>query len=1600
MTADSWQSQATLSAQDMVARTLEFLACRHPETRLKAFSLLAERLVEHAAPVALATVTTEELARFLEHWLPVVERSAEGEAVVEISPLVKAGRFWLTTCAPDVPFLFDAVAGLIKKRVLRFRVVAHPIIHVKSGKNGSRPVRGSRGADRLSMMIFELHSYLPDKDPALVEDVRRLVTGMEQLAIDRTSLEERLDGLQNFASADGYGAFWRWLREGNFDPVAYRCIDIRLREDGELVLYQKDDETIGFIPGNWEVFPASGQCLCEMPATFRQRMLRHETVTVVPGEQPCPVRPDEPLLFLALRENVGPELCREHVFAGMPTLRGRGPGNMSLPPLRKRIEQVLHSLDVRPGSHDWRKSLEMLDGFPTIELFLIQRVELTRIVKALTQLYRDGTVKVVKVPGLAAGWLSLVIMLPERFYSTDNLRRMEIYLRRYLRTSQLSLRIGQGGADTVTLQVRCPLMTDHVHIDGERLERALTRIGRSWEEKCGLLLERLHGTATGARLTVRFLPLLSREYRALVHPRFAVRDIAALDALHEWKKEHFALWGPLPGQGGQHLLQYYGMRDLPLGKIMPVLEDLGLDVTTNVDFEIGGEEDRCYIHSIAVRLPVCRGGDAASVHDLLLDALQAIRAGLTESDMLNRLVTVAGMGWRQISVLRAYRDYLLQLGHPFSRGDVGRALVAHVTPARLLYDYFEARFGGDAGDEALRHRENTLLPSLRQAMVEALAAVKDLRQDTILRTLFNLIDATVRTNYFLCADEPCHPVSFKVASMGIIDLPSPRPVYEIFVHSPLMMGIHLRGGKVARGGIRWCDRHEGMRDEVLGLMHTQMIKNALIVPVGSKGGFVVKNLSADRDVAQKQVAGAYESFIRGMLELTDNYVDGVVQRPPELVAFDEQDPYLVVAADKGTAHFSDHANAVSAGYRFWLGDAFASGGSHGYDHKKLGITARGAWVSVRRHFYEIDPEYGDKEISVIGIGDMSGDVFGNGLLQSDRIRLLAAFDHRHIFLDPDPDAVRSYAERKRLFELPRSGWADYDPSVLSAGGGVFARDAKDIPLSPQVRSWLGTRQHSTDGPGLIRMILSARADLLWNGGIGTYVKADGETHREIGDPANDNVRIEARQLRVKVVGEGGNLGFTQRARVEFGLAGGHINIDAVDNAGGVACSDREVNLKIFMRQLLDSGQLAGMEERDLLLKQLSEDVCRAVLDDCGRQGLCLSLDRERCHDRLESFFAQIESLANAGLLDPAAHHLPTLKQTVARPGRALTRPELAILMAYSKMQLYHALLQGDLPDTPFGLECLRDYFPRGLVERFGPSMASHPLAREIAATVMTNRVIDQAGSAMCGRLCRQTGAELATVAGLYLLFDQVLEGPAMRRVILAGGGRWPAALQFEWLLKLERVLEEMCRWSLVRNLTVPPESRVIEAFRKDIGSYLQILGEILPEEVRRDWRVRQEKLVEGGFAPESAKKCAALPYLEDFMPVANLALLTGEDLLSMARLLAEVKQGLGLGETMDMLGKVQALERWDRLAWQTLHSKFASLGFDVALAVHRETGGDCHDFLTRRGSRMRVLREQQARLRGSSPPGYHPFVVLMGTLESLLGPPDREKSGQPTGSVL
>ena len=767
-----------------------------------------------------------------------------------------------------------------------------------------------------------------------------------------------------------------------------------------------------------------------------------------------------------------------------------------------------------------------------------------------------------------------------------------------------------------------------------------------------------------------------------------------------------------------------------------------------------------WVHDFGLSTNYDGAGDPAQERTLFQDAFARVWQGRMEDDGFNALILNARLDWREISLIRAFAKYLRQTELTFSQAYMQEALVGNPEIARWLVELFKTRF-----DPVRPKQAQQKVSALTARIQEALDAVKSLDHDRILRSFLALVLATLRTNYFQTDDQddpkPC--IALKLDSSRIPDLPRPRPMFEIFVYSPRVEGVHLRGGKVARGGLRWSDRKEDFRTEILGLMKAQMVKNAVIVPVGAKGGFVVKRLpvSADREEVAAEVEACYRIFVAGLLDLTDNLREDHCVAPPDLVRYDDDDPYLVVAADKGTAALSDVANSVAADYGFWLGDAFASGGRTGYDHKKMGITARGSWESVRQHFRAAGIDYEHQVFSVAGIGDMSGDVFGNGMLWSRNIRLVAAFDHRHLFVDPDPDPETSYRERERLFQMPGSCWADYDTALISTGGGVYPRDLKSIRLSPQARKALAVETETLTPSDLIRVILKAPVDLLWCGGIGTYVKATRERNEDVGDRVNDAVRVDARSLRCRVIGEGGNLGLTQQARVEYAMLGGRLDTDFIHNAGGVNCSDHEVNIKILLDRVVQEGDLTG-KQRDQLLRDMTDEVGKLVLRDSYWQTRTISLDEHRAVDLLPEQIRFLRHLEQGGHLDRALEFLPDEEALAERQasGRGLTRPELALLVCYAKHTLYQELLDSDLPEAPFMLAELKRYFPKPVRKRFGAQIQDHRLRREILAATVANRMVNRLGSSFAFRLHEELGVSASATASAYTVAWDVL---GMRR---------------------------------------------------------------------------------------------------------------------------------------------------------------------------------------------------------------------------------------------
>jgi glutamate dehydrogenase len=1108
-----------------------------------------------------------------------------------------------------------------------------------------------------------------------------------------------------------------------------------------------------------------------------------------------------------------------------------------------------------------------------------------------------------------------------------------------------------------------------------------------WERSFRIFLDQAAREFHQAAPSFPYEDAFSTEYRALVPPQLATRDAFKVEHVIRTGRETVDLWEPDPQLGDPfHRLQLYGLRERSLDEIIPILQDLNLRAVDQVQFrgEIGSQ--RIFIRSFSVK-PAADGLDSLMpVKEPLLDALMALLTGRADKDALNGLLLLTGLSWKEIDVFRAYRNYYFQLGSRFGRFRFHQALLNNPKTALLLFHYFENRLKPDNRWIDLARREDEAMLPIRMELSSSLDEVGDSNEDRILRDLFNLIDATLRTNFYRRINQPDHFIALKINSLGVINMPAPRPLFEIYVHSALMEGIHLRGAKVARGGIRWSDRPDDFRSEILDLMQTQMIKNTLIVPQGAKGGFVVKQIA--RDPADRERLGqeAYSTLIRGLLDLTDNLQGTVVTGPADVVIHDDADPYMVVAADKGTARLSDRANAIAAEYGFWLGDAFASGGSHGYHHKKLGITARGAWECVKRHFRELGQDIDTQPFTVVGIGSMDGDVFGNGMLLSDKIRLRAAFSANHIFLDPNPDPALSYRERKRLFDLPYSTWDSYDRSLISPGGGVFRRYAKDIPLSPDVREWLGVHYATVNGEELIRLLLTAPADLLWLGGIGTYVKASTETNEDVGDKVNDSTRVDANRIKAKVVGEGANLGFTQLARVEYALNGGRINTDAVDNSGGVDLSDHEVNLKILMTLLQHKGLIADRNERDRWLADMTDDVCRSVLANNYWQSLCLSLDHKRCLDDAEPFLEAADRLINAGLLDPAVESFPSRKDVATRTQQSLTRPELAVLMSHAKLALKRALSDNSaFLSASWTGDCLAGYFPAAVRERFADTLEEHSLAKEITTTVVCNTLINQAGIGFLVWVDELEAPLINQAVRAYFLFDRVLDGRMLRGKICALDGRIAAARQIELLLRLERLLNSFCLWALQKGKALYPDQETIALWRADLAQHLDYLAKSLAAGELPDYEQHIADSVALGFTSEEARLMALMERLHDFPALVDLAAHTGEPLSKVAELNDTVAEYLEFRRLIPRLEDVKPRNRWERRVQTVLLERLKSGSVRFSLAMLRAGLYDPAAFFAgpRLQQRLAKLRRFGRELNESTEVSLIPFTALVTALDAL-----------------
>ncbi|MCP2259741.1 glutamate dehydrogenase (NAD) [Streptoalloteichus tenebrarius] len=1463
----------------------------------------------------------------------------------------------------DMPYLVDSVAAELARRGVQVQRVVHPIVVVRRDVAGglrevlpaADPERPPNDALAESWMLIEV-DRITDPDRAreleqrlqsVLNDVREVVEDTDKMTGTARALADELERtpppLPAAETQEG-AELLRWLVDGHFTFLGYRHYElVEDPESGDKALRAVLASGLGVLRRD----SLAARSFTTGPDGAAQA-LAPELLVLTQASAPSTVhRPVYPYYVGVKTFDADRNVTGEHRFLGVFTTSALHEDVLDIPVIERRVREVIHRAGFPLESYSGQRMLEVIQNYPRTELFSTDPDSLYDTTTGVLALAERRKLRLFLRRDPYGRFYSCLVYLPRDRYTTTTRLAMQDVLLAELQGSSLeySARVGESALARVHFTVH----TDpgrQFEPDTTRIQDKLAASVRSWDDlMIDAVLAEQHGPdgtqgvvsgESATELGQRYATLFPEAYKEDFTAGEGLADLRRLQAL-TGEPGDLGMHFYVPGEaepGERRFKLYLAGQRVTLSAVLPVLQRMGVEVVDERPYEVVREDGvQCWIYDFGLRLEPAAleriaAEDPAELQARFQEAFAAAWRGDAEVDRFNALVLRAGLGWRQAALLRAYAKYLRQARTPYSQDYIEDAVLGHTQVATALVQLFETRFDPALSDETRASQGEALAAEITRMIDE----VTSLDADRILRSYLTLVRATLRTNYFVTdsAGQARPFLSFKLDPQAVPDLPEPRPRFEIFVYSPRVEGVHLRFGPVARGGLRWSDRREDFRTEILGLVKAQAVKNAVIVPVGAKGGFVVKrpptatgDPGLDREAFLKEGIACYRMFISGLLDLTDNMVGNHVVPARQVVRHDGDDAYLVVAADKGTATFSDIANEVAASYGFWLGDAFASGGSVGYDHKAMGITARGAWESVKRHFRELGVDTQSQDFTVVGVGDMSGDVFGNGMLLSEHIRLVAAFDHRHVFLDPDPNPSVSFRERKRLFELPRSSWDDYDRSKISKGGGVFPRTLKSIPVSPQVREALGLPDGVSrlSPPELIKAILLAPVDLLWNGGIGTYVKASTETHAEVGDKANDAVRVDGADLRVKVVGEGGNLGLTQRGRIEFARAGGKVNTDALDNSAGVDCSDHEVNIKILLDRMVDAERLEP-GERNELLAAMTDEVAHLVLADNYRQNAVLGVSRAHAASMLTVHARLISDLEQRRGLDRALEALPTPAQFKAmdQAGQGLTSPELATLLAHVKLALKEEVLASDLPDAEAFARRLPEYFPAPLRERFGDAVAGHPLRREITTTLLVNEVVDGGGISYAFRLAEEMTASATDAVRAFSVVTRVFDLNSLWREIDALDNVVPTDVTDAMVLETRRLLDRASRWLLSNR----PQPLAVGA---EISRFAPVVGELAPHVTdllrgrERDAVVEHvQRLTDQGVPEPLARRVATLLYTYGLLDVTEVAELAEREKLGVERSpqeTAELYYALSAHLDIDqMLSSVSALQRGNR--WHAL----------------------------------------------------------------------------------
>ncbi|NAW68784.1 NAD-glutamate dehydrogenase [Vibrio sp. V30_P3S12P165] len=1423
-------------------------------------------------------------------WHHITEKDSQALSVRVFNPTVSK-HGWQSThtiveiVLPDSPFLVDSIKMTLSRLGLTCHLMLNGPTHIDYDKQGGvQSIHQGKGSlqslfhievDKLNtkqdMLALqnELVGMLSDVT-LVVRDWKPMVSQL-QLVINQLEQQKKFIPVESAHYQETLN-FLRWLGDHNFTFMGYKEFDL-VNVEGDTELHPTQEVGLGLFS---EIKRVRKVKLAQFSDAARLEAKKPFLLIITKGNKQSRIHRPAYTDYIGIKKfDQNGRVIGEHRFTGLYTSAVYNQTVESIPLIREKVQRILLASGYRVGSYAYKALHNILENYPRDELLQANEKELLAVGMGVVQMQDRDLIRLFVRRDPFGRFFSCMVYVTKERYNTELRKQTQRILKDYFGCEQ--------DVEFTTYFSESPLARTHyivrvdnnnANIDVKKIEQNLMEASTSWDDRLSQAIIANFGESHGRPLAKAYLSAFPRSYKESVMPGSAVSDLERLEALNEEHKLGMLFYRPQEEQKDSKAVRlklYHRDEPIHLSDVMPMLENLGLRIIGESPYEIKKNHGQTYwILDFSMLHKSNKQVDLREARDRFQQAFSAIWHGELESDGFNRLVLGASLTGREVSILRAYARYMRQVGFPFSQQYIEETLNHYPELAQDLVALFMCRF-----DPSYKGREKGQARLIDQ-LTEQFDHVESLDDDRILRRYMEMICATVRTNYFQVDHhkKPKACLALKFTPRDIPDIPAPVPAFEIFVYAPDIEGVHLRAGKVARGGLRWSDRQEDFRTEILGLVKAQQVKNTVIVPVGAKGGFICKRqpLLNHRDEIFAEGQRCYKRFIQSLLDVTDNIVDGKIVSPINVIRHDEDDPYLVVAADKGTATFSDLANAVSADDHFWLGDAFASGGSNGYDHKSMGITAKGGWESVKRHFRELGINCQTTDFTAIGIGDMAGDVFGNGMLLSQHIRLQAAFNHAHIFIDPNPDADVSWQERQRLFQLPRSSWENYNPALISEGGGVFSRKAKSISLSTQMQAMLATEKRSLAPNELIKLILKMKVDLLWNGGIGTYIKSSNESHADVGDRANDMVRINGNEVQAKIIGEGGNLGMTQLGRVEYALSGGRVNTDFVDNVGGVDCSDNEVNIKILLNSLVAHDDLT-VKQRNQLLESMEDEVGQIVIQDAYTQAESISVTEFLGLETVKEQIRFIHHMEKVGYLDRSLEYIPDDETLLEREkqGQALTRPELAVLVAYGKMRLKEELACDEVANDEFHAKQLIDYFPSKLRGHYAQKMKQHPLRKEIIATALTNQMVNEMGCNFVTRLQEETGAKVVDIVNAYSAVREIYQLEKVLQEIRGLDNQAVSSVQYDMMFQVRRTLRRLSRWLLRNRINQSSVVSVVEHYQSDVQKIAQQLDLVLVESEVLEHNTLAESWINQGVSHELAHYVARLSSLYSALDISAVS---------------------------------------------------------------------------------------------------------------------------------